>query len=123
MSAALHVQKSRVDPYLCVTRKLTTVSTRLHEQCTSQVLNAQAVGAAVVIVANNNVTGFFKIFPETGPSSPNPKIPSASIPASYARPLWSALKGGSRLRVRFLNYTLPTGKNPSSFERSLYSYV
>ena len=62
--------------------------------CALQVANAQAAGAAAVLVGNTQATGFMRMQPDPptpGFESPNTVIPSASLPRNSATPLAAAL--------------------------------
>jgi hypothetical protein len=84
-------------------------------QLALQVMYAQRAGAAAALVYNNIDNGFIKMTlddPWTGPAL---TIPSASLPASYAQPLVTAMLAGAPLTVTFGNVSMicaDGGKQP-----------
>lgn len=62
-----------------------------------QVVSAQQAGAAAVLVANTQATGFMRMSPDPptpGFETPAITVPSASLPRNSATPLFAALAAG-----------------------------
>lgn len=66
-----------------------------------------------MLIGNNGTSGFFRMQPDSS-SGDSITIPSASLPLSTARPLWTTLASGMTLYAQFLGYTLPTGTTLSA---------
>lgn len=73
-----------------------------------QVYNAQKAGASAALVYNNANTGFVKMTADSNWQGGAVTMPSASIPASTARPLLQALLAGASMTVTFGGLQLPS---------------
>ena len=62
----------------------------------------------MVILGNNNISGYFSLFPD--PSAPTPTIPTFSIPMILYNQMFAALQLGASLTVQVQTATLPTSR-------------
>lgn len=73
-----------------------------------QVQSAQISGASLLLVANSNANGYFRLTADAG--QPLPAMPAFSVPLSTFTTLSGALQLGGNLSLRLQNYTLPSSE-------------
>ncbi|KAK9836281.1 hypothetical protein WJX81_001826 [Elliptochloris bilobata] len=87
----------------------------LRGNCTfsTKAANAQAAGAAAVLVVNTDDSGFFRMDQEPAYSGAAIHVPVCGVSQAPGALLWAALATGAPLSVAFSAYALPTDRYES----------
>lgn len=75
-----------------------------------QAENAASAGASVVVIANNNSNGYFRLTPSQGARQPG--IPVFAVPLSAYSTIAASIQIGSKLTLQLQSYTLLSSKSP-----------